>query len=466
MLRIVRNTLARHGMVSPGERIVVAVSGGPDSVALLRIFQDLAPEMDLSLVAVHVHHGVRGKEADREARFVERLCECLGVPCRIGHVQPERRDGARMSLETFLRQERYRLLDAWARDEQAQRIALGHQRDDNVETVCMHLLRGAGPEGLAGIPPVRDNRFIRPLLDVDRKHILAFLEREGLPWVSDPSNADPAFFRNRIRCDLLPRMRVHALRLDEGLHRFSALVREENDYLRFVVAGILAEWGVSLAEPPFRLRREAFQGLHRALRGRIVRTLLAALRPAAGGIFHCHVEAVLALAEKPRPRALASLPGGIRARCDGDRLVLERQAGLDRVPRPAGSDVLPCRDLPIPGTVAVPELAATFRCRIRPREALPPSWEPETSVWLDLDRIVPPLQVRGVHPGDWIQPLGLAGSKKLQDLFVDAKVPREARPRVPVVADAESIVCVWGIRLGERVKVTEETRQVLHIERI
>ena len=224
-------------MLEPGDRLVVAVSGGPDSVALLRLLSLLTDEYRLGLTAAHLNHGLRKGEADEEEAFVRGLCDGMGIAC-IGRRIDIRalRATKRGSLEELCREERYRFLAETAEKCGAVKIAVGHHRDDQAETVLLHLLRGCGPEGLRGILPVRGGRIIRPLLEVGRSDILAFLAAEGLPYMTDSSNASPLFLRNRIRNELIPRLAAdYNPRLIEGLCQTAGIIRREDDYLRGVV---------------------------------------------------------------------------------------------------------------------------------------------------------------------------------------------------------------------------------------
>jgi tRNA(Ile)-lysidine synthase len=207
MLKRIRKTISECSLLKLGDHVLIAVSGGPDSVALLRVMVLLSSEYELRLTTAHLNHGLRGAEAQREEAFVKDLCAGMGIACvcktvDIGMLQK----GRGMSLEQIGREERYLFLDEAAETCGAGKIATGHHRDDQAETVLMNLLRGCGPEGLKGIPPMREGRIIRPLLHVGRAEILAFLDREGLRYMTDSSNLNPLFLRNRIRHELMPEL--------------------------------------------------------------------------------------------------------------------------------------------------------------------------------------------------------------------------------------------------------------------
>ena len=247
MLNQVRKTIETHSMLDQGDHLVVAVSGGPDSVALLQILARLTDEYRLRLTAAHLNHGLQGGRSGREEAFVRRLSAGMGIACicktvDIGSLQR----GKGRSLEEIGREERYRFLDETAEQCGAVKIAIGHHRDDQAETVLIHLLRGSGPEGLRGILPVRDGRIIRPLLDVGRAEILEFLRREGLPYMTDSSNVSPVFLRNRIRNELIPELTAnYNPRLVAGLCQTAGIIRREDDYLQGVVRRIIDGWEIA-----------------------------------------------------------------------------------------------------------------------------------------------------------------------------------------------------------------------------
>ena len=255
MLKTVRKTIERSSMLARGDHLLVAVSGGPDSVALLRVLMLLSPEYQLQLTTAHLNHGLRDTEAKEEEDFVRRISKAMGITCICKKVDIRMlRTGKGRSLEEIAREERYKFLSETAEACGAQKIATGHHHDDQAETILINLIRGSGLEGLKGIAPVRDDLIIRPLLDVGREEILAFLKREGLAYMVDSSNLDPIYLRNRIRIDLIPDLRVrYNPQIVPGLCRMAEIVRREDNYLQNVVRQMLREWGISPGAEESRL---------------------------------------------------------------------------------------------------------------------------------------------------------------------------------------------------------------------
>lgn len=327
MIKKIRKTIADCSLLEGGDHLLVAVSGGPDSVALLRVMVLLASDYELRLTAAHLNHGLRGAEACREEEFVRGLCTGMGIACICKTVDIRTlQKGRGMSLEEVGRDERYRFLAETAETCGARKIATGHHRDDQAETVLINLLRGSGLEGLKGIPPVRDGRIIRPLLYVGRGEILEFLRQEGLTYMTDSSNRSPLFLRNRIRHELIPEL---ALRYNPGiveaLSHTAEIIRRDDDYLQAVVRQVLSQWGIVPGATEIRLPLASLLDLHEALQGRVLKCLLETAALPGYGIGFRHIEAVLAFIRRQRSRrASLDLPGLIHVEREGGFLGIGR----------------------------------------------------------------------------------------------------------------------------------------------
>jgi tRNA(Ile)-lysidine synthase len=327
VLKRVKKTIADNALLERGDHILTAVSGGPDSVALLWTLALLSFEYELRLTTAHLNHGLRGAEAQAEEAFVHSLCAGMGINCISKTVDIRAlRKGSGKSLEEVGREHRYRFLDETAQTCGAKKIATGHHRDDQAETVLINFLRGSGLEGLKGIVPVREGRIIRPLLHIGKEEILEFLDREGLPYIMDSSNLSPHFLRNRIRHQLIPELAArYNPAIVRGLSQTAEIIRREDDYLQAVVRRILNGWGVVPGEADSLLPLANFIDLHEALQGRVIKCLLASAALSGNGIGYRHVEAVLALARPShRRKSSLDLPGLIRVEKDGNFLRIRR----------------------------------------------------------------------------------------------------------------------------------------------
>jgi tRNA(Ile)-lysidine synthase len=447
-------TVRRHGMLPPGSRVLVALSGGPDSVGLLHLLCALAPRGELTVAgAAHLNHGLRDA-ADDDERFCRTCSADLGI--RLCVERADVRGLARTrhtSIEDAGRQARYAFLERAAADVGADAIATGHTLDDQAETFLLQLIRGAGPRGLSAISP-KNGRVCRPLLDVRRADVRSWLVSEGIPFRDDESNQDVTFTRNRVRHVLMPLLeRDFSPGIVEVLGREAAIAREDEAYLQSAAIE-LARSVVLASEESVEVDASALRSLHPAVASRVARIALARLA-SDRYIGFDHVEGLLALARQPEASAL-SLPGQV-ARRIGERVVLGRSlpvgfANSFRVPLSIPGEVLLERQ----GWAVSAELGSTLAGRTL-------GCAPQLEVALRAEGISPPLVVRSRRRGDSLRPEGMRGRrKKLQDLFVDRKIAREERDTVPLVVDREDrILWVVGHAVAEDFRVTEPLQGVL-----
>ncbi len=462
MLQQMRDAIQRHGMLTSGECVVVAVSGGADSTALLLGLHRLAPDWNVRLIVAHLDHGLR-PESQEEKAFVERMAWNLGLPFESDRIDGTTLNCRGRTLEEAGRMARYGFLQEVARKYGANRVALGHHRGDQAETVLMNIIRGSGLDGLRGMRPIRDGVYIRPLLDIPHEEILAWLAEQGQPYMMDRSNETDRFTRNRIRRRLLPLLREWNPRIDASLGRMAEICRLENDFLEGMVRRWISDQGIHRARWPVIIDVEAMIALHEALQSRILKEILLWASPEGMGMSLAHVRAVQALLRKGRNGGPLRLPFGLRASLRDGRLILDRLQGQARDGEGGGDFFYPA---PVPGEVFIAEIAATVRLSLLSRvdtgEA--PWRERPAAAFLDYARLVPPLVVRSIRPGDRMGPLGLGGTKKLQDLLTDDKVPRPNRRRLPILEDGCSILWIAGGRIAERGRVAPETTVILRVE--
>ena len=446
--------IEEHGLFAPGDRVGVAVSGGVDSVCLLHLLRFLE-DYRLELAVFHVDHGLR-PESGADAEFVRSLAADLGLPFFLA--RPEVRAHARLhrlSLEMAARELRYAELRRMARGFGAARVALGHHRDDQVETILLRILRGAGLEGLSGISPVReDGLFVRPLLPIGRGEILRYAEENGLRWVEDATNREIEIPRNRVRHVLLPLLRAEFNpRVDRALLGLAAIARETLSHLEGELSLRWPELGIEPAPGGILFSGAGLSALPTPLARLAIRRLFAR----AGGD-----PGRLSLAACERIRRFAGGTGGARL-CVPGGFVLARRGPALFLGRQRIHPPLPPREIPVPGEVV---LADGRRLLAEWWSGNLPKWTDVrgNEAFIDADRVVWPLFVRSRRPGDRFYPLGLGGSKKIKDVLIEAKVAREEREAVPVVVDGSGrIVWLAGWRLDDRFRVTEETKRLLHL---
>ncbi len=448
----VEKTVSRQRLLCPGQRILVAVSGGPDSVALLWVLWELHYSWAWKLAVAHVHHGLRGKDAEEDMIFARAMAEQLELPFFLRRVEPGSLRIHGRSLQETAREARYRFLKEMAQEFAAQAIALGHQADDQAETLLAALVRGTGLKGMAAMPYGR-GLMVRPLLDVSRHEVLDYLEHKGLSFRKDPSNEDSRFLRVRIRHELLPLLRS---RFNEGIRdvllRTARLCALEEDYLEKEAQRLWTGVVQRAAEGGLCISSQSYRGVHKALRLRLLRLSYAQLRGNSRGLSMEHAELMDSLAFKEGPEKWLDLPGNIRFGVSGQYLLMAKAEELSK-----GSF---CYKVHVPGQTMIPEAGLQIDWEI---------WEVQQGlieelagvILMDMDTIQEPLVLRSPMPGDRLRPKGLGGSKKIQDLLVDAHVPRRQRWRVPVLADAKGLIWAVGYRLDERVSPGPNTRRLL-----
>ena len=455
-------TIRRHGLLTDGDRILVAVSGGADSVALLHVLAALAPRARARLVGlVHVHHGLRGAAADDDAAFCEQLATTLGIPFDLVHVdvaaEAVRR---RWSLERtghVLRHAAFRLV---ARRRLATRIAVGHTVDDQAETVLLRFLRGAGTRGLAGMWPMQ-GLLIRPLIEVRRTDVEHYAADRGLSWREDATNRDLAIPRNRVRHDVLPvLMAVAGATLPERLARQAETWRDDERWLAACVAVELPSVLMPHADGGYLLDLPRLDAVPPMLRRRVRMAVLEQMLP-KGRVTLSLVDGL---------ERLETVRLGRRARL-GPLAVWRTGAQLRLEALPESSNTTPQpplteQRLTIPGVVVVNEADLRIEASVLRRAAWEADGHPAlpdgASAALDADTAGSALLIRGRQPGDRMRPTGAPGSQKIQDLMVNRKIPRQDRDLIPILTtEAGQIAWVVGLAVGEEFAVKAHTTAVL-----
>jgi len=430
----VRQTAARYGMDLA--RPLVLVSGGPDSVALLRAVLDLGG----GPTALHVDHGLR-EGSPEDAEFVRGLCGRLGVRCEVRRL----RLGEGANLQERARRERYGLAEEVAGRLGLRTVATGHTADDVAETVLMNLARGAGLRGLAGIPPVR-GRVVRPLIERTRPEVIAYLAELDQPYLTDPTNLTGKYARNRIRLEVLPVLQELYPGAARNLARAASLAREDLEALEGLVEGVLDLRNSEVVVP-----LDALLGLAPALRRHAVRRAYSAVLPDAPPLGSTLVGAVLGLAEGGEGTRTLDLPGGVVAAARGG----EELAVYERAETPEGEADIRVGERVVFGGWGI-SASEVFR------------YEPEDTARAEvayLDASKGPYGVRAVREGDIIRPLGLGGRKKVLRAMMDRKVPGDLRRRTPVVVGGDGEVAWIPLgEIGEGFKVDEETEKILRLE--
>jgi len=457
LLAQVARTIGKWEMLVAGDLCLVAVSGGPDSMALTHVLWRLRERLGVRLRLTHFNHGLR-EEASRDEQVVVRFAKSLGLPVSLGRAEGLRMKGR--SVEDAARQARYAFLERTKDGVQATKIALGHTADDQVETILLKLFRGAGISGMGGMLPVRDGIFIRPLLDSWREQVSEYCLTEGLEPAFDETNLDTRFARNWIRLNLAPLLDDRLGGWKKAVVRSGRLAAEERQALAEWVEE--AERGCLLAreERSITLSKASLKEMGAALRGAVLRGFLAELTGSARDLGEATISEVWALADSGGGYGIREIRKGLWAEKEYDRLRLFASPDAPASHPTSWREV----SLHVPGQVRVPELGLTISAtgetsddRIRSAE----NGQACQMAIFDLTRLGHSLKVRAWQAGDRFQPPGLRGHKKLQDFFVDRKVPRQKRGRIPIVTDNEGgVAWIVGYAVDERFKVGPDTEKV------
>jgi tRNA(Ile)-lysidine synthase len=454
----IKETIGRYDLLGRGDRVLLGVSGGPDSVALLHGLCALKDGMDFEIEVAHVIHGIRGEEARGDAEFVAALAERLGLGFHLHEADLPRRklERGKGNIEALGREERYRFFAAAAERSGCGKVATAHTRDDQVETALMWLLRGGGRRGLGGMPPVRPLRpgvgLIRPLIDCSKADVLDYLADRGIEYRTDATNRDSALLRNWIRLELLPQLRARIdSRLDERLAHLGDIFREEDKILDGLADDIL-DGAVRSGDLP----RAALLQVEKGMRRRVMRLWIEQVTGGLRGLSFDQVEDCLDLALDGPPQGRISLGRGWEMVREYENLGLREQSVKE--------SRQPCYtyDLSPGGDLWVPEAG------VRIRTSLHSQWSQrglgEDQAIFDLRCLKPTLTVRNFRGGDRFRPLGMAGRKKVKDLFIDKKVPSGVRRALPFLLSGEEILWIPGYGRSEVAKINRDTKEVLKVE--
>ena len=506
LLERVSQGIEAHHLLLPGETVVVGVSGGPDSLCLLHLLCRLQARVDgqarggwnLKLHVAHLHHGLRGAEADADAAFVQDLSVDWGLPVHVERVSVSALARERgLAVEEAARRARYAFLARVADEVGARAVAVGHNADDQAETVLMHFLRGSGLAGLRGMlpcTPLSDYRLlglearalaegihlIRPLLDIPRAEIEAYCDYHGLEPCFDRSNLDTTYFRNWLRHQVIPLLEKHNPNLRQVLCRSAQVITGDYALLRslleerwprvMVEAQLHPEAGAPGGRAGERIVLDlaAWRALPVSLQRSILREAVQRLRRTLRDISFVHIEDAVKVAREGTTGSQATLPQGLMLTVGYDRLTVAAADAIPPLPDwpllPPGTAPIPVR---VPGETRLPDAGWMLRAEVLARRDLPAAWQTNPDPWqvfLDLGTVGTDLWLRTREPGDRLQPLGMEGhSVKVSNLLTNLKVPQAARDRLPLMVTDWGLAWVCGQRVDRRVCVRNATEHVLHL---
>ena len=448
LLKKVVSAIRCNDMFAPGDAVVVALSGGADSVALLHILLGLA-EYGSGVVAAHLNHRLRGAESDEDENFVRALCQKHDVPLvvrgiDVGHIARERG----LSLEEAGRECRYSFFKEVAADFGAKTVALAHHADDQAETVLMRLLRGSGGTGLRGmLPRSPDGCYVRPLLRVTRKEIEEYLANEGVRYRVDSSNSDIGFLRNRIRHELIPFLGGYNPAIAERLQATADLLASDEELLE-VITERLFERHSEVTDAGVTIDLAGVRTEPKGARLRLYRLAVERAKGDLRKIQHRHIVDMDRLVHDAKPHMALTLPDGLRVRKSYGSLTVTAAKEITQV----GWEVV----IDGPG---IYQLSGGFALSVA-RAEVGGAYEDVSCARFDLEKAPFPWLVRNFRNGDRLNPFGMTGSKKVKELFIDRKIPIEERRRIPLLFCAETLLWVCGIRIGSTAAVTHVTKSL------
>ena len=450
-------------MIEDGETVLVAVSGGADSLALLYGLHALHPQLRCHLHVVHLNHCLR-PDADTDADFVQQHAARLNLPCTIQQADvPRLAKQWKLSVETTGRKARYQFYDAICSETGATKVALGHHQDDIAETVLMNLIRGSGTAGLKGITPVRDAKFIRPLIAFTRQTIEAFLTLIDIAPLHDSTNTDTRYLRNRIRHELIPRLESgYDSNIKVILNRTADVLSAESEYLDMTARTAFETCRIHDSPENLILDREKFCQYHIALQRRILRRSVAEMLDTVSDLYFKHCDAMLNLIEGDAPNALLPLPNGLQFRRAYQRIIFEKKTieiGNFSYPITAiGKTFIAALNAEIIAEVGDVTSGKTLTPPDGKFEAI---FDHQKLRKVFSETI--PLTVRNRRQGDRFQPYGMQGTKKIKDFLIDAKVPRHERDNIPLLVCGDVILWVVGYTTSESFKIEPHTQHYLYL---
>ncbi|MGB9891035.1 tRNA lysidine(34) synthetase TilS [Thermodesulfovibrio yellowstonii] len=453
IIKKVKQTIEKYNMLSVGDHVLVGLSGGPDSVCLLQILNILKSSYKLKISAAYIDHELRPDDVPKEIEFCKKLCESLNIPFYVQSINVK--DFAKkekISIQEAARILRYAALDQISININAHKIAVAHNADDQAETVIMRLLRGAGPAGLSGIPPVR-KKIIRPLIEIERTEIERFLSEKNISYIIDPSNESMKYLRNKIRKTLMPVIKTVSPKATKIISKTADIIREENDYINVAVTKALMRLMSRKTDKTVELFCNPMEVLNIVILRRALRFAIDSVKGLKGLTFD-HIEDIINLIKTGKTGDRVYLPKGIRAIKGYSTLIITSEPPKK----------LSTYEITEPQDIYLKESSIVLNLKEIKKEELQNFGDGKNVIYIDMDKIKFPLIVRARKSGDYFYPFGFGKKKKLQDFFVDEKIPRDERDTVPIIESDGNIVCIAGYRLDDRFKIDDNTKRCLQIK--
>ena len=453
----VRSTIEKHDLIQKGDKIVLGLSGGPDSVCLLHILKLLKSELNIEIYAAHLNHQIRGLEAQKDAMYVSKLCDDLGIIYFVKSIDvPSYCKEHGLSIEEGARILRYEMFFQIKEKTGANKIAIAHNLNDQAETVLMRMMRGTGLQGLKGISYNREDGIIRPLLDVSRDEIEKYCEVNNLNPRIDESNLESVYTRNKIRLELIPYMKENFNpNIIDALVRMSNTIKEDSNYID-TQSDKAFEDMCEKENDNINIYIKSFSSYHNSIKSRIIRRSIDYILGDLKGIEQKHIDDVLEMEHEDKLNKKINLPRGIIAYRNKSCISITNKEIVHE-------DIEYCYNVPTNGYIKIKELNLVVESKILNIDKIKNMKSDKNARLFDAGKVEGGIVIRNRMPGDKIRISGLGGSKKIKDLLIDLKVPREERNKIPVMADQNGIMCVGNYRDSESYKVDTNTKEVLKV---
>lgn len=451
MLESVYKTVKKYNMLSSGDTVVIGVSGGADSLALLCLLDEMSEEFGIKLHAVHINHCLRGADADADQAFVEAFCNKRNIICTsfVYNVKQYAKENG-LSSEEAGRILRYKAFESVAAGYESAKIATAHHLSDNCETVLHNILRGSGTTGLAGIRPVR-GVYIRPLIETTKSELEGYLVSMGIQWCTDKTNSEAIYTRNKIRLELIPYLKEHYnASIESALCRLSSLCREDDDYLHSCTAEEFKRCCKSEGSSQVMLDKIRFGTLHTAIKRRLIRYILEFMKIPLKDVHLTHIDDCIQFIRTAQSGSFVKV-----SRCT----VQIQQSGVL-----FSQDTCQEEDysysISAGQTVFISSTGQTITCT-RVNSYVKTD---KNTVFINADGTNGIFEVRNRKSGDKIRPFGLNGTKKLKDYFIDNKIDVCVRNKIPLIVYNNEVVWIAGMCLNENYKITGQTENILKFE--
>ncbi|HAU5147440.1 TPA: tRNA lysidine(34) synthetase TilS [Clostridioides difficile] len=452
----VLSTINKHNLIQKGDKIVLGLSGGPDSVCLLHVLNRLKKDFNIEIYAAHLNHQIRGIEAQKDVLYVSKLCEDMGIIFFVKSINvPKYCENEGLSLEEGARKLRYEMFYEIKDKIKANKIAIGHNLNDQAETVMMRIMRGTGLKGLKGIDYIRDNCIIRPILDVERSEIEEYCEAYNLNPRIDKTNLENIYTRNKIRLDLLPYMKDNFnSNVIESIVRMSNSLKSDNDYIEKEAEAKFREVS-NIKEKGFvEINLDDFVCLHDAIKVRVLRNSIKHILGDTNFVDQRHIEDIMSLEDNSKVNKMLTLPRNIFVYRKKDSIILTNEEIVSE-------EIEFYYNIPSNGFIKIKELKQIIETQVMSIDRYKSMKLDNSSKGFDFNKVKGGIVIRSRRQGDKIK-LAM-GSKKVKDLFIDLKIPREERCKIPIITDSEGIICVGDYKISENYKIDENTKEVLKI---